>query len=91
MTVGRRPFQKYSSRALAHPPKNHKPIAGEREIEFRITAETVLDVKRRKKPKGQIAKEQRLESDEFDFAPRSSIEEGLNDALHSDAPWGQRS
>jgi hypothetical protein len=52
-------------------------IAGsEREptIEHRITIDALLDTKRRRKPKGAIAKEQRIESDELDLAP-------LNDAL----------
>ena len=59
-------------------------IAGsEREpkIEHRISAEALVTTKRRGKPKGQIAKEARTESGELDFAPRSSIEEGLNDDL----------
>ena len=50
-------------------------IAGaEREpmIEFRITIETLVDTKRRKKPKGQIRKEERVVSDEADQAPRAS-------------------
>jgi hypothetical protein len=46
-------------------------VAGEREIEFRISAESVLDVKRRKKPKGQIAKESHIESTELDLAPHA--------------------
>jgi hypothetical protein len=41
----------------------------EPKIEYKLTAESLLDVKRRKKPKGQIAKEQRVESDEFERAP----------------------
>ena len=36
-------------------------VARERDFEYRISAESVIDVKRRKKPKGQIAKEQRIE------------------------------
>ncbi len=44
-------------------------VTGGPEIEFRITAEAVVDTKRRKKPKGQIAKEQRTEWDELDLAP----------------------
>jgi hypothetical protein len=52
-------------------------VAGEREIEFRITAEALVDTKRRKKPKGLIAKESRTESDELDLAPY----DGPNDAI----------
>jgi hypothetical protein len=47
-------------------------------VEYKITAETVLDTKRKKKPKGLIGKEQRIESDEFDLAPADG---GPNDAL----------
>ena len=36
-------------------------VAGERDLEFRITAEALVDTKRRKKPKGQISKELRIE------------------------------
>ena len=36
-------------------------VARERDFEYRISAKSVIDVKRRKKPKGQIAKEQRIE------------------------------
>jgi hypothetical protein len=50
-------------------------------LSYRITAEVVLDVKRRRKPKGLIGREQRVESDECDLAPVSSVEEGLNDSV----------
>jgi hypothetical protein len=52
-------------------------VAGEREIEFRITAESVIDVRRRKKRKGEIAKEERVESAELDLAPH----DGPNDEI----------
>ena len=62
-------------------------IAGpEREpaIEYRITVDALLDTKRRRKPKGQIRKEERAQSDEVDHAPRPPEGEGeLNDEL----PW----
>ncbi len=45
-------------------------------IAYRLTVETLIDTKRRRKPKGLIAKESRVESDEADLAPTSSIEEG---------------
>jgi hypothetical protein len=54
-------------------------VAGEREIEFRITAESVIDVRRRKKRKGEIAKEERVESSELDLAPHE---------LDDDIPFG---
>jgi hypothetical protein len=55
-------------------------VAGERDLEYRISAESLIDTKRRKKPKGQIAKESRIESSELDLAPQNG---GLND----DLPW----
>jgi hypothetical protein len=54
-------------------------VACERDLEFRISAESVIDVKRRKKPKGQITKESRIESDELDLAPHE---------LNDDIPFG---
>ena len=36
-------------------------VAGERDLEYRISAESLIGTKRRKKPKGLIAKEQRIE------------------------------
>ena len=48
-------------------------------IEYRITIEMLVDVKRRKKPRGLINRESRTESDELALAPSSTIEEGLND------------
>jgi hypothetical protein len=54
-------------------------VAAEREIEFRITAEALVDTKRRKKPKGQISKESRIESSELDLAPHE---------LNDDIPFG---
>jgi hypothetical protein len=51
-------------------------VAGEREIEFRITAEALVDTKRRKKPRGQITKESRIESDELDLAPHE-LDDGI--------------
>jgi hypothetical protein len=50
-------------------------VACERYLEFRISAESVIDVKRRKKPKGQITKESRIESDELDLAPHELDDE----------------
>ncbi len=47
-------------------------------LAYRVTIETLIDTKRRRKPKGLIAKESRVESDELDLAP-TSIEEALND------------
>jgi hypothetical protein len=41
----------------------------EPKIEYKLTIESVLDTKRRKKTKAAIAKEARTESDEFDRAP----------------------
>jgi hypothetical protein len=52
---------------------------GERDLEYRISAESVLDVKRRKKRKGEIAKEERVESAELDLAPHE---------LNDDIPFG---
>jgi hypothetical protein len=52
-------------------------VAGERDLEFRITAEALVDTKRRRKPKGQISKESRTESTELDLAPH----EGPNDEI----------
>jgi hypothetical protein len=46
---------------------------------YRITAEALLDTKRRRKPKGLIGREQRVESDEMGLAPASTVEEALND------------
>ncbi len=48
---------------------------------YRMTIEALIDVKRRRKPKGQIAKESRVESDELDLAPRQHEGETLNDAV----------
>jgi hypothetical protein len=67
-------------------------IADGGRIEHRITIETLVDVKRRKKPKGMIRKEQRVESDELDRAPQYEFDDpvpfgeqtvgsDLNDAL----------
>jgi hypothetical protein len=56
-------------------------VAGEREIEFRITAEALVDTKRRKKPRELIAKEQRTESTELDLAPHE-----LNDEIPFGGP-----
>jgi hypothetical protein len=56
-------------------------VAGERDLEYRISAESVIDVKRRKKPKGQISKESRIESSELDLAPHE-----LNDDIPFGAP-----
>ena len=39
-------------------------------IEHRITIEALIDTKRRRKPKGLIAKESRTESDGLDLAPQ---------------------
>jgi hypothetical protein len=50
-------------------------VAAERGLEFRISAESVLDLKRRKKPKGLIAKESRTESTELDLAPHEFNDE----------------
>lgn len=50
---------------------------------YRMTAEAMVDTKRRKKPKGLIAKEQRTAFDELDLAP---IDPELNDPLPD---WGQ--
>jgi hypothetical protein len=55
-------------------------VASERDLEYRISAESLIDTKRRKKPKGQIANESRIESSELDLAPQNG---GLND----DLPW----
>jgi hypothetical protein len=53
-------------------------VAAERDLEYRISADALIDTKRRKKPKGQIAKESRIESAEIDFAPQNG---GFNDAI----------
>lgn len=70
-------------------------IAGsEREprIEYRITAEAVVDTKRRRKPKGQIRKEERTESDEVDQAPRASeADDSDSTPPHHQAPGAQSS
>jgi hypothetical protein len=50
-------------------------VVGERDLEYRISAESVIDTKRRKKPKGLIAKESRIESDELDLAPHELDDE----------------
>ena len=57
-------------------------IAGRERIEYRITVEAFIDTKRRRKPKGQIWREERTELNEADQAPTSDEGE-LNDAL----PW----
>lgn len=48
---------------------------------YRMTIEALVDVKRRKKPKGQIARELRIESAELDLAPRPPIEDGFNNSI----------
>ena len=53
-------------------------VAGD---QYRISAESVVDAKRRKKPKGLIAKESRTESAELDLAPRE-----FNDDIPFGAP-----
>jgi hypothetical protein len=51
-------------------------------IACRITAEAILDTKRRRKPKGVIGKEQRTESNEFDLAPQQDDgERPFNDGI----------
>jgi hypothetical protein len=45
------------------------------EILYRITAEAILDAKRRKKAKGTTYAEERVASDEWDDAPRPADEE----------------
>jgi hypothetical protein len=51
----------------------------DREPAFRITVESMIDTKRRRKSKGLISKEQRVESEELELAPVATAEEGLND------------
>jgi hypothetical protein len=56
-------------------------IAGsdrEPKIEHRISAEALIDTKRKRKQKGLISKESRVESDELDLAPK---EPEFNDAI----------
>ena len=48
-------------------------------LAYRLTVEALIDTKRRRKPKGMIAKESRVESDDLDLAPVATVEEGLND------------
>jgi hypothetical protein len=47
-------------------------------LAYRLTIEALVDTKRRRKPKGQIAKESRVESDELNIAP---VAEEPNDAI----------
>lgn len=51
------------------------------DLAYRMTIEALVDVKRRKKPKGQIAKEARVESTELDLAPHGDEREPLNDQI----------
>jgi hypothetical protein len=44
---------------------------------YRLTVEALVDVKRRKKPKGQISKESRIESTEFDLAPKHEFNDPI--------------
>jgi hypothetical protein len=47
-------------------------------LAYRLTIEALVDTKRRRKPKGLIAKESRVESDELNIAP---VAEEPNDAI----------
>jgi hypothetical protein len=50
---------------------------------YRRTVESLIDTKRRRKPKGRIAKESRVESDELGLAP---VDPEFNDPLPD---WGR--
>lgn len=61
----------------------------EARIEHRITAEALLDTKRRRKSKEQIAKEARVESDEFDQAPfNDDLPEIMHQSVNTVAACG---
>jgi hypothetical protein len=52
-------------------------VTGERELEHRISAEALLDTKRRKKSKAAISRERRVESDELELASSGDPDDPL--------------
>ena len=46
------------------------------EVEFRVTAEQLIDAKKPKKSKAAKAQEERVKSDEWSEAPKSPVDEG---------------
>ena len=73
-----------SANQSASPDRLGRHLTGrhEPEIEYRITAEAILDTKRKRKSKTKKGAEERITSDEDDLAPRFDAKEvAFNDPL----------